>query len=211
MTTKIKTTAATALIVSALAGGVAHADMDTARQALSNNDFPAAVEALDEVLAQSPNDAEARFLKGLALARSGDTGGALDFLKKMDTALGGRTDDDILGRLMEDTYRTMFYEPLRQRNIEVPELTGAEIVRHFTHHDINPLRVLRQDMNRLQAIQDVLCPRARDGSGRLTINPSDARQWTAMERMKMDLVRQYEQTDSRTSREMPSAPDLSTI
>ncbi|MBO9468937.1 tetratricopeptide repeat protein [Endozoicomonas sp. G2_2] len=78
MTTKIKTTAATALIVSALAGGVAHADMDTARQALSNNDFPAAVEALDEVLAQSPNDAEARFLKGLALARSGDTGGALD-------------------------------------------------------------------------------------------------------------------------------------
>ena len=142
---------------------------------------------------------------------SDDTGGALDFLKKMDTALGGRTDDSVLGRMMEDTYRTMFFEPLRQRNIEVPELLASDIIHHFTHHDINPLRVLRQDINRLQAIQDVLCPRARDGSGRLTINPSDARQWTSMERMKMDLVRQYEQTDNRTSREMPSAPDLSTI
>ncbi|MES1927681.1 hypothetical protein SADO_00455 [Salinisphaera dokdonensis CL-ES53] len=78
MTTRIKTTAATALIVSALAGGIAHADMQSARQALAQNNFAAAVQALDEVLAESPNDAEARFLKGLALARNGDTDGALD-------------------------------------------------------------------------------------------------------------------------------------
>lgn len=77
MTTRIKTTAATALVVAAMQGSVAHADMDSARDALSRNDFPAAIRALDEVLDQSPNEAEARFLKGLALARSGQSDSAL--------------------------------------------------------------------------------------------------------------------------------------
>lgn len=78
MTIRIKTTAATALIVAALSGGVAHADMDSARDALSRNDYSSAVQQLDAVLAKTPNNAEARFLKGLALARSGDTAAALD-------------------------------------------------------------------------------------------------------------------------------------
>lgn len=78
MTIRFKTSAATALIVAALSGGVAHADMDAARDALSRNDYSSAVEQLDAVLAKSPNNAEARFLKGLALARSGDTAAALD-------------------------------------------------------------------------------------------------------------------------------------
>ena len=78
MTIRFKTSAATALIVAALSGGVAHADMDAARDALSRNDYASAVEQLNAVLAKSPNNAEARFLKGLALARSGDTAAALD-------------------------------------------------------------------------------------------------------------------------------------
>ncbi|MES1951202.1 TPR repeat-containing protein [Salinisphaera sp. S4-8] len=78
MTIRIKTTAATALIVAALSQGVAHADMDAARDALSRNDYAGAVKQLDGVLAKTPGNAEARFLKGLALARSGDTQGALD-------------------------------------------------------------------------------------------------------------------------------------
>ena len=140
---------------------------------------------------------------------SDDTGGALAFLKQVDTALGGRTDDIVLGKMMEDMYNDIFYLPLVERGEkDVPKLTAEEILRHFTEHDINPLRVLRQDMVRLQAIQDTLCPRAVDSTGRMTINGSDARQWASLERMKMDLVRQIEQTDARISREMPVPPDL---
>jgi tetratricopeptide (TPR) repeat protein len=83
MTNRIRTVAATALIVAGMHGGVAHADMDSARDALSRNDFPAAIQALDEVLADAPSNAEARFLKGLALARSGDTDGALDVFNRL--------------------------------------------------------------------------------------------------------------------------------
>ena len=139
---------------------------------------------------------------------SDDTGGALAHLKQMDTALGGRTADHILGPMMEETYDELFYKPMIARGMEVPELNAAQILKHFSEHDINPLRVLQQDVVRLKSIQDALVPRKRDASGRVEVNASDARQWAHLERMKMDLVRQLEQTDARTSREMPQPPAL---
>ena len=125
-----------------------------------------------------------------------DTGGAMAYLKQMDTALGGRTDDKILASMMCEAYKELFYTPLRSRDMDVPSLDASTIERHFTEHDINPLRVLRRDMVRLQRLQD-----AAGDAG-------DTRQWSHLGRMKMDLVRQYEQTDSRTSRELPAPPHL---
>ena len=139
---------------------------------------------------------------------SDDTGGALHYLKQLDIALGGRTDDNILAQMQAESYQTLFYKPMIERNIEVPNISVADIKLHFGEHDINPLRVLRKDLTRLQAIQDTLCPRARDATGQLKFNATDARQWTALERMKMDLVRQYEQTDARTTRELPAPPKM---
>lgn len=70
-----KTTLALAIAVAT--AGVAQADLESARQSLAANDLQSAITDLDGVLKQSPKNAEARFLKGLALARSGDTAGAL--------------------------------------------------------------------------------------------------------------------------------------
>jgi hypothetical protein len=42
-----------------------------------------------------------------------DAGSAMGHLKQLDTALGGRTDDTQLGKMMEETYNTFFKE-LRQ-------------------------------------------------------------------------------------------------
>lgn len=137
-----------------------------------------------------------------------DAGGALHYLKKLDVALGGRTDDTILAQMQLESYETLFYKPMKARGLDVPQLTRSALMEHFSSHDINPLRVLRRDLTRLQSIQDTLCPRARDHTGQLKFNAADGRQWAALERMKMDLVRQYEQTDARTSRELPQPPQL---
>lgn len=61
----------------------AQADMQAARQALSDNDYAQAVEQLETVLAERPDDSEARFLKGLALARSGDTQAAISVFERL--------------------------------------------------------------------------------------------------------------------------------
>jgi len=137
-----------------------------------------------------------------------DAGSAMSYLKQLDTALGGRTSDGQLGKMMEESYLTYFVEPMRKRNLDVPDISAAEMLVHFREHDINPLRVLRRDINNLQCIQDSLRPRVRNASGSVFCNDADAKHWAHLERLKMDLVRQFEQTNARTSRDMPVVPDL---
>ena len=137
-----------------------------------------------------------------------DSGSALGYLKKMDTALGGRTSDGQLGPMMEESYNTFFADPMRVRGVNVPELTSEQILLHFTEHDINPLRLLRRDINRLNQIQNTLRPRASNMGGGLVCNESDAKHWAHLQRLKMDLLRQYEQTDARTDRTMPAVPTI---
>ena len=137
-----------------------------------------------------------------------DSGSALGYLKQMDSALGGRTSDGQLGQMMEESYNTFFAEPMRKRGFEVPELTAEQILLHFTEHDINPLRILRKDINRLNQIQNTLRPRANNMTGSVVCNESDAKHWAHLQRLKMDLVRQYEQTDARVDRKMPAVPTI---
>lgn len=133
-----------------------------------------------------------------------DAGSAMAYLKQLDTALGGRTTDTRLATLMLESYNTFFYEPAVKAGDTPPKLTEDEITTHFTEHDINPLRQLRKDINRLNAIQDSLAPRGESSSGRIVCNDGDAKSWANLQRLKMDLVKQYETCDKNTSRTMPT-------
>ena len=80
----------------------------------------------------------------------------MHYLKQLDVALGGRTDDTILAKMQEQSYTNLFYLPMKQRGLDVPKLTATEIQEHFALHDINPLRVLRKDMVKLETMQKIL-------------------------------------------------------
>lgn len=66
-----------------LATSVAQADIDSAREALSEQHYPQAMQALDAVLANKPNDPEARFLKGLTLAREQQSDKAIALFEQL--------------------------------------------------------------------------------------------------------------------------------
>ena len=133
-----------------------------------------------------------------------DAGSAMAYLKQLDTALGGRTTDARLASLMLESYTTFFYDPAVKAGDHPPKLNEEELTIHFTEHDINPLRQLRKDINRLNAIQDSLAPRAESSSGRIVCNDADAKSWANLQRLKMDLVKQYETCDKNTPRNMPT-------
>ena len=133
-----------------------------------------------------------------------DIGSAMGYLKSLDTALGGRCTDKKIAVLMLESYNTFFYEPAIQAGESPPVLTEEELTKHFTEHDINPLRQLRKDINRVNAIQDSLAPRSESASGRITCNDADAKNWANLQRLKMDLIKQYDICDRHTSREMPT-------
>ena len=74
-------------------------------------------------------------------------------------------------------------------------------------HDINPLRQMRTDINRLNLIQSALAPRKAGATGRVTCNEQDAKTWAALQRLKMDLMQQYGVRDRQTPRDMPTLGD----
>jgi len=122
----------------------------------------------------------------------------------MDTARGGRCTDIELAKMMVDSYNTFFRKPMLDSGLNPPLLTEDELTVHFTQHDINPLRQLRKDLNRINLIQDALEPRQATTGGGVTCNEPHAKRWTEMQRIKMDLVKQLEMCNRHTSRDMPT-------
>lgn len=135
-----------------------------------------------------------------------DAGSAMGYLKQMDKALGGRTTDQRLAQMMLESYMTFFYEPAVKAGETPPMLTEEAITTHFTRHDINPLRQMRTDIHRLNLIQDALAPRQASAGGRVMCNDGDAKTWSVLQRLKMDLLSQYGVRDRQTPRDMPSLP-----
>ena len=133
-----------------------------------------------------------------------DAGTAMAYLKQMDTALGGRTTDLRLAKMMVESYNTFFRDPAIKAGHSVPTITADELTTHFTEHDINPLRQMRTDINRLNSIQDSLAPRHATAGGMVVCNEGDAKNWANLQRLKMDLVKQYDMCDRHTSRDMPT-------
>ena len=136
-----------------------------------------------------------------------DAGSAMGYLQKMDRALGGRTTDKRLAQMMLESYNTFFYEPAVQAGEGPPVLTEDCITEHFTQHDINPLRQMRTDINRINAIQNSLAPRQSSITGRISCNEGEAKQWALLQRLKMDLMQQYGIRDRQTPRDMPTLGD----
>lgn len=140
-----------------------------------------------------------------------DAGSAMGYLQQMDRALGGRTTDERLAQMMLESYNTYFYEPAIKAGEQPPALTAEAITTHFTEHDINPLRQMRTDINRLNRIQDTLAPRHASASGRVTCNDADAKTWSVLQRLKMDLMQQYGVRDRQTPRDMPTLDNLENL
>ena len=133
-----------------------------------------------------------------------DAGSAMAYLKQMDTAQGGRVTDAALALMMLESYNTFFRKPMVAAGHSPPELTEQELTTHFTEHDINPLRQLRKDLKKINAIQDALKPRETTAGGNAICNEEHAKMWANMQRLKMDTLKQYEISDRHTSRDMPT-------
>jgi hypothetical protein len=159
---------------------------------------------MEDLSLQEPIQWEQELKPCVLCEHADDAGSAMAYLNKMDKALGGRTTDTRLAQMILESYNTFFFAPAMQAGETPPPLTEDEITVHFTEHDINPLRQMRKDINRLNAIQDALAPRSSTSSGRITCNEGDAKNWAALQRLKMDLVKQYDICDRQTSRDMPS-------
>lgn len=162
---------------------------------------------MDELTLHDPVEWDEEAQPCVLCEHADDVGSAMGYLQQLDRALGGRTTDKRLAQIMLESYETFFYNPAVEAGETPPKLTEAAITLHFSEHDINPLRQMRTDINRLNLIQSALAPRKAGATGRVTCNEQDAKTWAALQRLKMDLMQQYGVRDRQTPRDMPTLGD----
>lgn len=163
---------------------------------------------MEDLQLTDPVEWEAEAQSCVLCEHADDAGSAMGYLQQMDKALGGRTTDKRLAQMMLESYNTFFYDPAVKAGESPPQLTEETITTHFTEHDINPLRQMRTDINRLNSIQNTLAPRQASAGGRVNCNESDAKTWAVLQRLKMDLMQQYGVRDRQTPRDMPTLENL---
>lgn len=126
-------------------------------------------------------------------AAEDDGNGPLSFLRARYAAMAHTTCSSLLFENLASAYRVSFYEPLRARGVDMPELPAETLSRHFLKHEHNSLRELKLDIKRIGAMQNAVKPRVRDSeTGAVTLDRTSMNAWLQLSRAKQDAMQKFE-------------------
>ena len=140
-----------------------------------------------------------------ALCECGTESVAFRYIQQLDQALGGIVDCRTLSKLMADQYKKYFFDPLQARGVEhLINIDENCFYEHFTRHHIDPRRTLRDDVLKLQKMQDsMLVMNAADSSADMPAS----RNYVALCKIKMETLESYRKAIAHNCA-LPTVPDL---
>lgn len=128
----------------------------------------------------------------------GDNGSSLiDELKKIDNDLIGKVSDNAIFQVMARYYEETIRAPSQRHNpdLEMPHLIASDFKTHFMFHDMNPKRMLNQDIKFLHDAQEFLKKNGivteNTTNGAKKINMGYMKQWNILSKTKLELIRYY--------------------
>ncbi|MAD25873.1 MAG: hypothetical protein CMO44_17060 [Verrucomicrobiales bacterium] len=128
----------------------------------------------------------------------GDNGTSLiDELRKLDNDLIGKASDAAIFQVMAKYYQETIRAPSQRHSPDqqMPYLMASDFQKHFLFHDMNPKRMLKQDIQFLNDAQEflkkngIVTENATNGAKK--INMGYMKQWNCLSKTKLDLIRYY--------------------
>lgn len=128
----------------------------------------------------------------------GDNGTSLiDELRKIDNDLIGKASDAAIFQVMAKYYQETIRAPSQRHSPEqaMPYLMASDFQKHFLFHDMNPKRMLKEDIKFLNDAQEflkkngIVTENATNGEKKL--NMGYMKQWNGLAKTKLDLIRYY--------------------
>jgi len=167
--------------------------MDMMHEITFDNDRPA---CFSDAIFQSSNEAETCIL---CTSSNNDERGCsiIEELKKIDDRLIGKVSDKAIFCLMAEWYEENVKKPQMNydNNANVLDLTPEICKRHFTYHDLNPKRVVKDDIQFICQAQTFLKEngvlKQNVTNGAYSINTNYVKQWNLLSKTKLDLLRYY--------------------
>lgn len=127
----------------------------------------------------------------------------IEELEKIDERLIGKVTDRAIFNLMAEWYNEKIKGPLIKYdpNAEVVDITPEICKMHFTHHTLNPKRIVKEDILFLNKAQEFLKAngvlKQNMSSGAYSVNTNYIKQWNILSKTKLDLMRYYKHEFSK--------------
>lgn len=97
-----------------------------------------------------------------------------------------------LYRMLAQGYHNMFFTPMVQRGIEMPDITAQDVAHHFRKHETSSIFTLKQDIRRIEQMQRVLVPRRSTDDGTRYIDRDQMKAWLELSKAKQDAIKLME-------------------
>ncbi|MAU13965.1 MAG: hypothetical protein CMH46_00310 [Muricauda sp.] len=121
----------------------------------------------------------------------------VDELRKIDNELIGKVTDNAIYSIMARYYQDTIRGPSQRHSpeLEMPYLMAQDFKNHFMFHDMNPKRMLKEDITFLNDAQEFLKKNGivteNTTNGAKKINMGYMKQWNILSKTKLDLIRYY--------------------
>jgi hypothetical protein len=134
----------------------------------------------------------------------GGTGASHQVLQQMediDRTMAGKVSDKAIWDLQANLYAKHVTEPLARQGIKAPVVTPDDCRKHFSRHRVNPKRIIGEDIKFISTMQkqfrrsQILSRNTHTGETKM--NTAAVRQWTALSKHKLDLIKYYNNTLSK--------------
>lgn len=126
---------------------------------------------------------------------SGEAHSVIQRMQEIDSQMVGKIKDEEIYNLQADLYRTHVKEPLERQGIEAPDVTAATCRAHFSKHRMNMKRMVGSEISFVNSMQrhvrkEQILSR-NNVTGRTRVDNGAIKQWIALSKHKLDLVKYY--------------------
>jgi len=126
---------------------------------------------------------------------SGEAHSVIQRMQEIDSQMVGKIKDDEIYNLQADLYRTHVKEPLERQGIEAPNVTAETCKAHFSKHRMNMKRMIGSEISFVNSMQrhvrrEQILSR-NNVTGRTKVDNGAIKQWIALSKHKLDLVKYY--------------------
>lgn len=133
---------------------------------------------------------------------------AMAYMEQLESAMLTRNKRAVYST-MASCWNRFIAKPLQARDLQCPELTEDQCREHFTQHVYSSRRMLLDELQRVNQLQEHLTCFTKDDDGSVKTNETNAKHYANLVGTKVEIIKQLARlSDGGKADSIPQPPDM---